>query len=89
MAVMMVWVVWKIRDSTRGLFWGGKKVLWEKAKESERMSLIPVFLKCSYIYFRVTWGSFIKIYKCWGSIQRCCGSVSLAWGPTKFNNQYC
>ena len=22
MAVMMVWVVWKIRDSTRGLFWG-------------------------------------------------------------------
>lgn len=27
MAVMMVWVVWKIRDSTRDLFWGGKKVL--------------------------------------------------------------
>ena len=32
MAVMMVWVVWKIRDSTRDLFWGGKKVLQEKAK---------------------------------------------------------
>lgn len=45
MAVMMVWVVGKIRDSTRDLFWGGKKVLWEKTKERERTSLIPVFLK--------------------------------------------
>ena len=88
MAVMMVLVGWKIRDNTGDLFWGDK-VLGEKAKERERMSLVPVFLKSLYIYLRITWGCFKKIDKCWGSIQRCYGSVSMAWGPTKFKNQYC